>query len=74
MGRGAEPVVSSPVLRRVALLAMAIVMAAVGAIGLASSQGTNVTERIREFGIMRTIGAPGGAIIRNILVVLPLLT
>ncbi len=51
----------------VSLTIMAVVMAAVGAIGLASSQGTSVTERIREFGIMRTIGAKGSAILRNIL-------
>ncbi len=51
----------------VALIAMAIIMAAVGTIGLASSQGSSVTERIREFGIMRTIGASGPALVRNIL-------
>jgi putative ABC transport system permease protein len=52
----------------VALIAMAVIMAGVGTIGLASSQGSSVTERIREFGIMRTIGASGGALTRNILV------
>ena len=51
----------------VALIAMAVIMAGVGTIGLASSQGSSVTERIREFGIMRTIGASGGALTRNIL-------
>lgn len=51
----------------VALEAMAVVMAVVGSIGLASSQGSSVTERIREFGIMRTIGASEGALTRNIL-------
>lgn len=51
----------------VALVAIALIVAAVGTIGLASSQGTSVTERIREFGIMRTIGAPSGVIIRNVL-------
>lgn len=51
----------------VALVAMAVIMAAVGGIGLASSQGSSVTERIREFGIMRTVGASGGALMRNIL-------
>lgn len=51
----------------VALMVMAGILATVGSIGLASSQGTNVTERIREFGIMRTIGASGGVLIRNIL-------
>ena len=51
----------------VALEAMAAIMAAVGAIGLASSQGSSVTERIREFGIMRTVGASGRVLMRNIL-------
>ncbi|MEO5805597.1 FtsX-like permease family protein [Devosia sp.] len=51
----------------VALIAMAVIMAAVGTIGLASSQGSSVTERIREFGIMRTVGASGPALVRNIL-------
>ena len=51
----------------VALEAMAVIMAAVGAIGLAASQGSSVTERIREFGIMRTVGASGRVLIRNIL-------
>jgi putative ABC transport system permease protein len=46
---------------------MAVIMAGVGVIGLGSSQGSSVTERIREFGIMRTIGASGGALMRNIL-------
>lgn len=51
----------------VALKAMALLMAAVGSIGLAASQGSSVVERTREFGIMRTIGASGGALMRNIL-------
>ncbi|MHB1103638.1 MAG: ABC transporter permease [Devosia sp.] len=51
----------------VALIAMAVIMATVETIGLASSQGSSVTERIREFGIMRTVGASGGALTRNIL-------
>lgn len=51
----------------IALKAMALLMAAVGSIGLAASQGSSVVERTREFGIMRTIGAGGGALIRNIL-------
>ena len=51
----------------IALKAMALLMAAVGSIGLAASQGSSVVERTREFGIMRTIGAGGGALMRNIL-------
>lgn len=51
----------------IALKAMALLMAAVGSIGLAASQGSSVVERTREFGIMRTIGAGGGTLMRNIL-------
>ncbi|MDB4974054.1 MAG: FtsX-like permease family protein [Myxococcaceae bacterium] len=39
------------------LLAMALLMATVGALGLASTMGTNVLERTREIGIMKTLGA-----------------
>jgi putative ABC transport system permease protein len=39
------------------LIAMAVVLAVVGALGLASSMGTNVVERTRELGIMKTLGA-----------------
>ena len=39
------------------LVAMAAVMAAVGALGLASAMGTSVVERMREFAVMKTIGA-----------------
>lgn len=51
----------------VALLSMASIMAAVGAMGLASAQSTNVTERTREFGVMRAMGASSLVLIRNIL-------
>lgn len=40
-----------------ALVAMAAVMAAVGALGLAAAMGTSVLERMREFAVMKTIGA-----------------
>ncbi len=39
------------------LLAMAFLMAAVGAIGLMSTMSTNILERTRELGVMRAIGA-----------------
>jgi putative ABC transport system permease protein len=39
-----------------ALLFMSVLMAVVGGLGLMSTMGTIVTERTREFGIMRTIG------------------
>lgn len=51
----------------VALLLIATVMAVVGALGLASSMGTSVIERTREFGVMRAIGARSKTILRNII-------
>ena len=39
------------------LIAMAMIMAAVGAIGLLASQGMNTLERTRELGVLKTIGA-----------------
>lgn len=50
-----------------ALLMISIVMAVVGALGLASSMGTSVIERTREFGVMRAIGARSKTILRNII-------
>ena len=50
----------------VSLIAMSVLMAIVGLLGLASAQGISVAERTREFGIMRTIGGTNGVIIRNI--------
>jgi len=49
------------------LLAMALLMAAVGVLGLMSAMSTNVFERTRELGIMRAIGATPRTI--NVLVV-----
>lgn len=40
-----------------ALISMAVVMALVGAFGLASTMGVSVMERMCEFGVMKTIGA-----------------
>lgn len=51
----------------VALIAMSVLMAMVGMLGLASALGSNVAERTREFGIMRAIGATNRIIMRNIL-------
>lgn len=42
----------------VILLVTAVPMGVIGCIGLASTMGANVLERIREFGIMHAIGAP----------------
>lgn len=39
------------------LLAMAAMMVVVGMLGLASTMGTNVLERSREIGVLKTIGA-----------------
>lgn len=39
------------------LLAIAIAMGVVGAIGLASTMGANILDRTREFGVMHAIGA-----------------
>ncbi len=50
-----------------ALMLISTVMAVVGALGLASSMGTSVVERTREFGIMRAIGARSKTILRNII-------
>ncbi len=49
------------------LLAMAILMAVVGALGLLSTMSMNVMERTREIGVMRAIGATP-ATIRNLIV------
>ncbi|MEO7494468.1 MAG: FtsX-like permease family protein [Massilia sp.] len=40
-----------------ALMAMALVMASVGGLGLTAAMSISVLERAREFGIMKTIGA-----------------
>lgn len=47
-----------------ALLVIAVVMAVVGSIGLASGLSSSVLERTREFGVMHAIGAPPGAVRR----------
>jgi putative ABC transport system permease protein len=46
------------------LLVIAVVMAVVGSIGLASGLSSSVLERTREFGVMHAIGAPPGAVRR----------
>lgn len=49
------------------LMMMAIIMAVVGILGLASTTSTNIIERRREFGIMRSIGGSSWAVIKTIL-------
>jgi putative ABC transport system permease protein len=48
------------------LLMIAIVIAIVGYIGMASTMSTSVLERIREFGIMHAIGAPPSTVRRTV--------
>ena len=50
-----------------ALVALAAVMAIVGALGLASAMGVSVIERTRELAIMKTIGATPRRVVRDLL-------
>lgn len=50
-----------------ALLFISLLMALVGVLGLGSSMSSNVAERTREFGIMRSIGASYGTVLRNVM-------
>lgn len=47
---------------------LALVMAVVGLVGLASALGVSVIERTREFGIMRALGATRRVIVRSVIV------
>ncbi|MDA3851099.1 MAG: FtsX-like permease family protein, partial [Spirochaetaceae bacterium] len=44
------------------LIALSVIMAVVGLLGLGASMGSSVLERSRETGIMRAMGAPSGVI------------
>ena len=44
------------------LMVMALLLALVGALGLAGTMSINVLERMREIGVMRAIGASDGAV------------
>lgn len=50
------------------LLFMGVLIASVGALGLAGTMSTNVMERTREIGVMRAIGASDGAVLRIVLI------
>ncbi|HMA92616.1 MAG TPA: FtsX-like permease family protein [Polyangiaceae bacterium] len=49
-----------------ALVAMAVVLAIVGILGLGSAMGTSVVERTRDIGVMKAIGGTSRRIIRAI--------
>ncbi len=48
------------------VVAISIAMAVIGLIGLASTMGTNILERTREFGVMHAIGARPKAVRRTV--------
>ncbi|MEW5959837.1 MAG: ABC transporter permease [Chloroflexota bacterium] len=50
------------------LLAMAVVLAIVGGLGLSGTMSINVLERGREIGVMRAIGASDGAVLQLVIV------
>ena len=49
------------------LILNAILLGAVGSLGLSTTMGINMMERIREIGVLRAIGASNGAIRRIVL-------
>jgi putative ABC transport system permease protein len=50
------------------LLAMAVVLAIVGGLGLSGTMSINVIERVREIGVMRAVGASDWIILQVVLV------
>ena len=44
------------------LILNAVLLGAVGSLGLSTTMGINIMERIREIGVLRAIGASNGAI------------
>ncbi len=50
------------------LLIMAVLLAVVGAIGLAGTMSLNVLERTREIGVMRAIGASDGSVFQIVVI------
>ena len=49
------------------LMIMALLTAVVGSIGLAGTMGMNVLERTREIGVMRSIGAIDGQVMKSVI-------
>jgi len=52
----------------IALLAMAVLIAVVGGLGLMGTMSLNVLERTREIGIMRAIGASDGRVLQVVMI------
>ena len=50
------------------LLIMAVILAVIGAIGLAGTMSLNVLERTREIGVMRAVGASDGSVFRIVVI------
>ncbi|MAS34096.1 MAG: hypothetical protein CL610_08815 [Anaerolineaceae bacterium] len=50
------------------LIGMAVIVAAVGGLGLAGTMSLNVLERTREIGVMRAVGASTGAVRRMFII------
>lgn len=50
------------------LLAMAVVLATIGGLGLTGTMSLNVLERTREIGVLRAIGASNGSILQIVIV------
>ncbi len=50
------------------LLAMAVVLAIVGGLGLSGTMSINVLERVREIGVMRAVGASDWAVLKMVII------
>jgi putative ABC transport system permease protein len=66
-GPGNEAIAAQLDMVIVILLAMAVLVAVVGGLGLASTMGLNVLERTREIGILRSLGAKSGLVRRMVI-------